>query len=499
MRVKALQSFLVWVVAGVLVLIVFSCSTTYKTMNAASNGYKTYFEGITSTKELDIQDKSGKTALMTACDHMHKELVGLLLSKGADPNLKDNQLNTVLHFAARNGSLEMTQMLIDKNAAITSNSDDLTPLHLATRTAKGNIELTLLLINKGADINHKSKITGETPLLNAMLAGNDQLIDLLVLNGANTIDRDKYNVTTYMLAAKSNKLKMIYDLSGKGMQVNEKAEDGMTVLHYAAMSGNREMIEYLISQGADIHAKTKAGETVIGLAVKSKIIGSVETLLSNKADVNSRCAGNYTPLMYALFGNNREMVQLLLDNKANVNLFADNLTSPASIVAENKNPGLLDLLTSYGCTLNLFSDPGFYPIKMAVGKKCDEGIMNLLFDCETNYVAASSLLPKIQTIKGDSLKNLNSEIEQCLKKSLDEIDKRKGEYNRKIATKVAGNIGSAIMTTALNIGSTALPENVSVQFGYRWDSNEFNRAMLRTLQQRAGFLENKIRELKAKT
>jgi hypothetical protein len=265
------------------------------------------------------------------------------------------------------------------------------------------------------------------------------------------------------------------------------------------MAGNREMIEFLLSQGADIQAKTNDGETVIGLAVKSKSTGSVRTLLANGADANSRCKGNYTPLMYALAADHREMVQLLLDNKANVNLIANDLSSPASIAAGNNNSGLLDLLATNGCTLNLFSEPGFFPIKMAVGKKCDEVIVNMLFDCEANYVEASSLLLKKQTSGSDSLKNIYSEIEQCLKKSLEEINKRKGEYNRKIASKVMGNIGSAILTTALNVGSVAtLPENVNVTFDYHWDSNEYNRAVLRVLQKRAEFLESQIAEIHAK-
>jgi len=44
--------------------------------------------------------------------------------------------------------------------------------------------------------------------------------------------------------------------------VNNKDEEGQTLLHKAVVSGNVRLIEYLIKNGSDVNAKDNSGATV---------------------------------------------------------------------------------------------------------------------------------------------------------------------------------------------------------------------------------------------
>jgi ankyrin repeat protein len=51
----------------------------------------------------DTSNFEGRTALMLACAHGHRDIALALLSAGADPNVKDREGATALLGAVRNG------------------------------------------------------------------------------------------------------------------------------------------------------------------------------------------------------------------------------------------------------------------------------------------------------------------------------------------------------------------------------------------------------------
>jgi ankyrin repeat protein len=51
----------------------------------------------------DVNDSSGKTALMWAALYGHKDFVKSLINNGANLHLKDNNKLNALHFAAKKG------------------------------------------------------------------------------------------------------------------------------------------------------------------------------------------------------------------------------------------------------------------------------------------------------------------------------------------------------------------------------------------------------------
>jgi len=100
--------------------------------------------------DIDIQDDQGDTALHLAVGH--EQVAELLLEKGADINRTDRWGMTALHEAARNGHEQVVGLLLKKGADVNAKDQgDGTALHEAA--AKGHEEVVRLLLEKGADIN----------------------------------------------------------------------------------------------------------------------------------------------------------------------------------------------------------------------------------------------------------------------------------------------------------------------------------------------------------
>lgn len=458
-----------------------SFSQSTKLIRAAEDGNIDAFNKVTSIASINQRDEQGYTPLMAASLKGHKDIVEILLSKGANPNLKNNQLNTALHFALYGKHPRIATVLINNNAEITANMSDITPLHQAAKA--GYIEVVKQIIEKGGNVNQKSKITGETPFLNALESNNDELIDYLIIKGAEIVDKNKSNVTSLMLAAKSNKLSLLQDLLSKGLDVNEKSKKGETALHFAAKEGHKEIMEFLISKGANLSAITIDSSSVLGNAVLSKNIEAVKLILSNQVDVNIRSSKNYTPLILASANADIEIVKLLLENKANVNLCGTDLVSPVGIAAFLENIELIKLLVSKGYKLNLFSDAEFLPITIAAEKQ-NFDISDILYNCETNYLNAISLLDKLKTCSSDSISILKANAKTFLSLSLAEVNKRKEEYAGEVASIAARNFGINLLS--------AMVARPGTYYNTISGGNELNKAVLNSLKKRAEFLEKKI-------
>ena len=137
-----------------------------------------------------------KPPLHYAAQYGHKEIVQLLISKGANVKAKTDDGRTPLHSAAAKEHKDIAELLIEKGADVNAKSNEgKTPLHWATGTGwQGGYEITELLISKGADVNAKDYKHNWTPLHNAARESRKETIRILISNGADintqTIDGD---------------------------------------------------------------------------------------------------------------------------------------------------------------------------------------------------------------------------------------------------------------------------------------------------------------------
>jgi len=128
------------------------------------------------------------------------------------------------------------------NVVCTTNSDGITPLHLAA--ALNRYGLAALLISAGADINSRSP-AGFTPL---HWAANRNAVDttrLLILAGADVNARANAGITPLHWAANRNSTNIITMLIAAGADVQSKTDSGLTPLHWAMMKKSNEAARWL--------------------------------------------------------------------------------------------------------------------------------------------------------------------------------------------------------------------------------------------------------------
>ena len=122
----------------------------------------------------------GNTPLHAAAFNGQKHIVELLLAKGVDVNVKNQNDSTPLHNAADDGHTDVVELLLAKGADVNAKSNyDLTPLHMATKSNKQVVEL---LLANGANVNAKDE-GGRTPLSLAIRKGNNDVAELLRQHG----------------------------------------------------------------------------------------------------------------------------------------------------------------------------------------------------------------------------------------------------------------------------------------------------------------------------
>ena len=191
---------------------------------------------------IDARGRTGDSAILTAVYHRQKEIVNLLVSRGATLDLFE---------AAAAGEIERVERLLAAAPAeINSYSaDGWTPLHLAAFF--GHSKITELLLAHGAEVAARSRnANGNTPL-HAALAGNHKFVaGLLMGAGADVDANDAAGWRPLHIAAANNNLDAMKTLIGQGAEIGAANGDGKTALSLAQEKNHRESAAFLRRHGA---------------------------------------------------------------------------------------------------------------------------------------------------------------------------------------------------------------------------------------------------------
>ena len=113
---------------------------------------------ISNGADVNVKDEDGGTPLHEAAFKGHKEVTELLISNRADVNAKNKDGWTPLFLALPTGNIDLVALLTVNGADVNvkCGRDMETPLHYAAR--EGYKEITELLIAKGANLNARQRI-----------------------------------------------------------------------------------------------------------------------------------------------------------------------------------------------------------------------------------------------------------------------------------------------------------------------------------------------------
>jgi ankyrin repeat protein len=314
------------------------------------------------------ESQRGQTALMWAVLENHPDVVKLLLARGADinaqtkveipdgtsgkPEAKSGDIGahgpgmyrgravpspsggiTALHFAARDGNLEMARILVEAGAHLDRPSANGTrPMVVAI--INNHIELALNLLEKGADANAADDFYKRTPLFAAVEMRDPdftrdtaspvqdkvdpmELIKALLAHGATP--NAQVNTTPF---------RGFYQVSA-----NWANFDGQTAFIRAALSGDVTLMRLLLENGADPNIKTYEGSTALMAAAgvnwvvaqtysrsEEEYLEAAKLCLDKGADVNAINKQGFTAMHGAANRGFDKMVQLLADHGAKLDV-----------------------------------------------------------------------------------------------------------------------------------------------------------------------------------
>lgn len=250
----------------------------------------------------DVTDEDGFTPLMLACYTGATSVVRELLRAQADVTIVNKYRDTALTIAVRRKRKQIVTLLL--NPSRCSQSQGLSPVLVAT--ACGYRKILKKLIRAKLDLNQQDEC-GRTPLMLAI----DKSHSLLTLlhSGADQNIRDIDGNTPLMLAIAMNKPKVVWELLRHPLtEVEGWNKEGVTPLILATRVANSEVIRYLLEAGANPNATSATGETPLMSAVISGYPQVVRLLLAYEADPNVREKAGDTALSLAIRTGNAQIV-----------------------------------------------------------------------------------------------------------------------------------------------------------------------------------------------
>ncbi len=270
---------------------------------------------------LNVQCKSGMTALHMATIRNDIDMAELLLKYGAKTNVKDASGNCPLVYAARlSNALEIIDLLISHAANVNeAGSMGKTALFQAVQSARiENVEY--LCMDTCASASLGESTTGTTPL--HLMAQEDNTLMIEILSGAcdaNVNNLNMFGAGPLHYAAKSDSKKAAEMLILKGASVDLKCTIlGNTPLHVAAASNSMEVALALIDKGAHVNARNGEHETPLFLAAMTGHEPLLKILLDAEADIEAKNRHGQSPLTIALTYKEEKVAQYLIQQGADI-------------------------------------------------------------------------------------------------------------------------------------------------------------------------------------
>ena len=293
-------------------------------------------------------------ALVSAAKYRRKDIVLLLLDRGADINLVGSEYRTALTAAASMGNTRTVSLLLDRGADINMVFGEYGTA-LAAAASRGNKDTVSLLLDRGAKIN---MVCGEygTALTAAAATyfQNEDVLSLLLKQADINMVGGEYG-TALAAAACKGKIDTVKMLLEKGANINMVGGKYGTALAAAAYGGNKQTVTWLLDHGANINLVGGRYGTALAAASFHGNTGIVSLLLDRGADVNMVVEdGKYgNALAAAAWEGHLDTVKLLLDRGAEIKLVGGEYGTALAAAAFHGNRDSLSLLLDRGADVNM--------------------------------------------------------------------------------------------------------------------------------------------------
>jgi uncharacterized protein len=239
-----------------------------------------------------------------------------LINLDANINALNEQGDTPLSYSAALVKFDIVRILISAGANPNLVSGIKSPAILIA-AGYGDVEIVKMLIETGADVN--TSIEHRTALMQAAqwapLGEAKQIIGELIKAGVNLETQDKYGNTALILAAEQNRTSIVEILRQAG--ASDTQLSGLLLLN-ASDNGDKEQVQSLIRSGVDIDARSSNGYTAVSCAASRGYAEILAVLIEMGADINVKDDRGFTPLMLAVDKGHVPIIQMLIQIGADV-------------------------------------------------------------------------------------------------------------------------------------------------------------------------------------
>jgi ankyrin repeat protein len=319
--------------------------------------------------------------------------VEYLLAKGADPSRVDGYESiTPLMVAARKGSAELVEVLLDHGATVEGRSSGgMGVMEWAVRG--GSPEVIALLAQRGAKVDAMND-DGRTPLMAAAHLGKVPAAEALIAAGAgvNTANQDGWTplgVAAFCQAKDGDYPGVVQALLKAGARMDARTVQGDTPVMQVANSNRADLLEIFREAGAKVYYGTKgkvfaeAGSKIPPLdarrmmldAIQGQKYAVIQELAELGMDMNAPIFRGYTPLMYAVLRENApQTVKVLLASGADANAAMVEVNgdiTPLLAAAMRENADVVRALLAAGAKVDVRDGNGKTPLEVARQAKHD--------------------------------------------------------------------------------------------------------------------------------
>lgn len=352
-----------------------SCRRKWYEMFWAGQGLSTRLESYAAT-ELNIACELG--LLRVAETLLHREPHGQnpqILDESLDLAVRSDQGKVAdllldsgargvlaLHYAARNGNVEMIRRLAKNGSNLNAGSNfGSTPLHVSAQA--GWLEAASVLLECGAD-PLRTDTHGSTALHQAASRGFVDIVQLLLAAKISPNAINVYKNTPLGSAAFQGHKEVTRVLIEAGADVNHSDDTKLTPLICAAGGGYADIVEQLIEFGADTAVLTRRGRTALHIAACEGHLDVVKVLLNTTKTYFLLNIPTAVPLHAAARNGYFAIVKELVEAGINIEAINEDLSTPLHTAARGGHTEIVNYLLGHGANKNARNRRGLSPLQI---------------------------------------------------------------------------------------------------------------------------------------